>query len=59
LLQAVEAYGHEWVKIGDLMGRTSENVRDKWWELGGKNASSRKRGEWRLDEKIELIKLIN
>ena len=59
LLQAVETYGHEWVKIGQLLNRTPENIWDKWWELGGKNSKSRKRGEWRLEEKLELIKLID
>ena len=58
-MAAVEAHGHEWVKIGELMQRTSENVWDKWRELGGKNSKSWKKGEWRLEEKIALINLID
>ena len=55
LLIAVETFGHEWVKIGELLNRTAENIRDKWRELGGKNSKSRKRGDWRLEEKVEML----
>lgn len=59
LLESVEKIGHEWVQIGETLNRTPENVRDKWRELGGKNNKKRWKGEWRLDEKVELIHLVN
>lgn len=34
LLALVKVHQHEWKQIGDEMGRTPENVRDKWRELG-------------------------
>lgn len=59
LIESVDHMGHEWKTIGEGLGRTAENVRDKWRELGGKNHAKRKKGDWSLEEKLELIRLVN
>ena len=41
LLDYVKTYGREWERIGKMIGRTALNVRDKFKELGGKNAEYR------------------
>lgn len=33
-------------------GRTAENVKDKWKQLGGDNAQLRKKGPWILQESL-------
>jgi hypothetical protein len=40
------------------MERTAANIRDKWREMGGDNMEARKNGPWSLEEKIELIHLL-
>lgn len=45
--------------IGKKFGRTAENVKDKWKQLGGDNSQYRKRGQgWSLEESLQVIKLI-
>lgn len=51
--------GNVWSKIAEELGRTPENCRDKIREIGGLNPEKRKKGKWELDEKLELIRIIN
>lgn len=51
--------GNVWSKIAEELGRTPENCRDKIREIGGLNPEKRKKGKWELDEKLELIRIVN
>jgi hypothetical protein len=33
-----------------MLGRTPENIRDKWREMGGDKNEFRKKGPWSLEE---------
>jgi hypothetical protein len=63
--------GHAWKEIAialnnkfasdDLehrFGRTPENIKDKWKQMGGHHAGARNQGPWSIEEAIQLIKLI-
>lgn len=54
----VEKHNRKWRIIGEELGRTAENCRDKFRELGGLNHLSRKQHKWDLAEKYQLIMLI-
>lgn len=41
LLKYVKKYGREWEQLGELLGRTALNVRDKYKSLGEENHNSR------------------
>ena len=43
---------------GRKFGRTPENIKDKWKQLGGDNSYYRKKGPWSLEEALELLKAI-
>jgi hypothetical protein len=58
LLNYVKKHGREWEKIGQMIGRTGLNVRDKYKEIGGKNNTFRKRSKWTVQETISLIKYV-
>lgn len=53
-----EKEGQAWKKIGEILGRTQTNVRDKWRSLGAGKNSFRKKGPWSLEEIYTLIKLV-
>ena len=72
LLELVKEKGHAWKDIAKEMnirfdngtmdqrfGRTPENVKDKFKQLGGENIIYRKKGPWSIEESIEVIRLIN
>ncbi len=63
--------GHAWKEIAialnnkfasdDLehrFGRTPENVKDKWKQMGGHHSGARNQGPWSIEEAIQLLKLI-
>ena len=57
LQEYIKKIGYKWVEIGDLMNRTSFNVRDKWKEIGEKNFFNRKKN-WSFKETLKFIRLI-
>ncbi|KAL4471624.1 hypothetical protein ABPG74_008517 [Tetrahymena malaccensis] len=59
LLALVREHGRKWKLIGQQLGRTETNVRDKYKSLGEDNAEQRKIDYWSLDELVQLIKLIS
>lgn len=63
--------GHSWKDIAKEMnkrfdsddlshkfGRTPENVKDKWKQLGGEAKDYRKKGPWSLNEALDLLENI-
>lgn len=73
LVELVKERGHAWKDIAQIInfrsergndevdvrfGRTPENVKDKWKQLGGDNINYRKRGPWTIKEAIELFQAI-
>ena len=72
MFQLVQETGHSWKEIahalnakyadeGDLghkFGRTPENVKDKWKQLGGENSDLRQRGPWVVEEALNLLRII-
>lgn len=56
LLEWVEREGRDWVYIGKMMGRSSDNVYDKYRSIGEGNASRRKKCSWTLKELVTLLK---
>ncbi|KAL4511856.1 hypothetical protein ABPG72_012701 [Tetrahymena utriculariae] len=59
LLALVKEHGRKWKLIGQQLGRTETNVRDKYKSIGEENAEQRKIDYWSLDELTQLIKLIS
>lgn len=71
-MNLVQETGHSWKEIahalngkyvddgeiGHKFGRTPENVKDKWKQLGGENSEYRQRGPWSLEEAMQLLALI-
>ena len=51
--------GNSWTKISEELNRTPENCRDKYRELGGVPSNMRKKGKWSLEEKLELMKIVD
>lgn len=70
LTELVHEQGHSWKEITRVLnnrfesenhlkfGRTAENVKDKWKQMGGENVNTRERGPWGLEEGLELLKFI-
>lgn len=63
----VQTLGHQWKMIAKALNdqffaetrsRTAENVKDKYKQIGGDNCENRIVGEWKLEETLTLIKLI-
>ena len=44
--------------FSETRSRTAENVKDKYKQIGGDNSDDRIVGEWKLQETLSLIKLI-
>lgn len=59
MVELVKALGNSWTKISEELNRTPENCRDKFRELGGVPSSMRKKGKWNLQEKLELMKIVD
>lgn len=59
LVELVKVMGNQWSKIAQELDRTPENCRDKFREVGGFNYDKRRKGKWDLEEKIELIRIVN
>lgn len=55
----VEKYGHKWQEIAERLGRTSENVYDKFKALGCENIQKRSKDPWNLREFIQLLVQVN
>ena len=72
LLKQVQEIGHAWKEIahalnakyandedlGHRFGRTPENIKDKWKQLGGENSELRQQGPWSLEEALKLLRVI-
>lgn len=58
LINLVESYGREWEKIGTVLCRTANNIRDKYKMLGGANSDLRSTNKWTLEETIKQIRFI-
>ena len=58
LMDMVEAKGEDWLAIGRAMGRTNDNVYDKYRHLGG-GTSKRSNSRWQLREFVQLLLLVN
>lgn len=56
LLEWVEREGRDWVFIGKMMGRSSDNVYDKYRSMGEGNANRRKKCSWALKELVALLR---
>lgn len=59
LLELAKVLDRSWTKIAEELNRTPENCRDKFRELGGLGQDNRRKGKWSLEEKLELIRLVN
>lgn len=64
--------GHAWKEIANAInkkfvsddlehkfGRTPENVKDKWKQLGGEHGGARNKGPWGIEEALDLLRLIS
>ena len=72
LVELVKEHGHSWKQIaqklnsefereeerGVRFGRTPENIKDKWKQLGGDNINYRKKGSWTLEEGLNLLRYV-
>ncbi|EGR28823.1 ttf1 protein, putative [Ichthyophthirius multifiliis] len=58
LIKLVEIHGRKWKFIGEQLERTELNVRDKYKEIGEDNHSQRKKGFWKIQELVLLLKKI-
>ena len=58
VLEYVNKFGQQWEKIGQMIGRTALNVRDKYKEIGGANHDLRSKDKWTLPETLKLMKLV-
>ena len=58
LIEFVKANGQKWKELGELLQRTSSNVKDKWKQMGGAHNELRKRGSWSSVETKELVLLV-
>lgn len=56
LINLVHSEGRKWKSIGEALGRTALNVRDKWKELGEEQHQQRDRAHWTLDEMLTLFR---
>lgn len=59
LVEMVKLHGQKWTVVAQELNRTPENCRDKFREIGGEQYEIRKKGPWTLEEKLELISIIN
>ena len=55
LFELYETEGRKWEYIGEELGRTAENCRDKFKSMGEANYLKRIKGEWTFKEIILLI----
>ena len=67
MIDAQKQLGNSWKAIATLLNnmfseddrrRTSENVKDKFKQMGGENAADRVAGSWSLKETIKMIKCV-
>jgi hypothetical protein len=58
LVHFVKQNGHKWKEIGEILGRTAVNVKDKWKQMGGDKQDCRKKGAWSGGELVSLIRLV-
>jgi len=58
LVHFVKNNGHKWKEIGEILGRTAVNVKDKWKQMGGDKHDCRKKGSWSGGEIVTLIRLV-
>lgn len=64
LVSLTRTLGNQWKLIAQSLNqkfrkqRTSENVKDKYKQIGGDNYESRVVAPWQIDEVINLIKLV-
>ena len=58
LIDYVRTNGHKWKEIGEMLGRTALNVKDKWKQMGGSALQSRKKGPWSASEISSLVRLV-
>ena len=58
LVHFVKHNGHKWKAIGEILGRTALNVKDKWKQMGGDKHDCRKKGPWSSGEIVALIRLV-
>ncbi|KRX03138.1 Homeodomain protein [Pseudocohnilembus persalinus] len=57
LIDLVELHGRKWEKIGELIGRTAGNCRDKYKSIGDRNHQNREK-LWTFEEIIKVMKYI-
>jgi hypothetical protein len=55
LLNLVGKYGRQWVRIGKEMGRTSDNVYDKYRAIGEEGMEERVKSLWKFRELVVLL----
>lgn len=55
LLNLVAKYGRQWVRIGKEMGRTSDNVYDKYRSIGEEGTEERVKSLWKFRELVTLL----
>eukprot|EP00331_Platyophrya_macrostoma_P006989 CAMPEP_0176429484 /NCGR_PEP_ID=MMETSP0127-20121128/13735_1 /TAXON_ID=938130 /ORGANISM="Platyophrya macrostoma, Strain WH" /LENGTH=631 /DNA_ID=CAMNT_0017811291 /DNA_START=1 /DNA_END=1896 /DNA_ORIENTATION=+ len=58
LKELVKENGRKWELIGEKLGRTALNVRDKYKEIGEENSDQRVKGEWTPQETVKFIRLV-
>ena len=55
LLALVDKIGRKWKMIGKEMGRTSDNVYDKYRSLGEEGHEERVKRVWKIQELVTLL----
>ena len=55
----MEKYGHKWTEIAQQLGRTSDNVYDKFKAIGSVNSQKRSKNHWELKEFVHLLMQVN
>jgi hypothetical protein len=55
LLALVDKYGRKWKMISKELGRTSDNVYDKYRSLGEEAHEERVRKVWKIHELVALL----
>ena len=58
LIEYVESKGRHWEEVAKELGRTAQNVRDKFKELGEGNHAHRTSTKWNLEETKKLFRLV-
>lgn len=57
LREYVQSLGYRWSAIGDLMGRTEFNIRDKWKELEHRSKDDQS-DNWTFKKTLELVQKV-